>query len=190
MSRSTYARAAIVSACSLAFGASSPLAAASIETDALVSNIRLEAQFLIRAGDLAATNDASEKIKRFAEAQKAEQLNVLDALAKEIPEDAVADMAQGMATGRSIATGIVDIGTFAPPGGIGVTMPAASIGLEHLSTTRGTAFDALYASLTRSVLTNLAGFYEAYAKMGDDFALRAIAVHELPHVKADIAALD
>ena len=76
MRHCSFARIAIVSACILAFDAS-PLMAASAETDALMSNIRLEAQFLIRASDLAAANGASEKIQRFALAQKAEQLGVL-----------------------------------------------------------------------------------------------------------------
>ena len=69
-------------------------------------------------------------------------------------------------------------------------MPAAATGLEHLSAAKGEAFDALYASLTRSVLANLAGFYEAYVRTGDDSALRAVAAQELPHVTADKAALD
>ena len=108
-----------------------------------------------------------------------------------MPDDVVADLgSQGVVTGRSVATGVVEIGTFAPPNGAGVLMPAASVSLEHLATAKGDAFNVLYASLTRSVLTNLAGLYDAYAKTGDDRGVRAVAARELPQVMADKAALE
>ena len=180
---------AVVGGVCIALSAS-PLMAASDETEALLANVKLHTQFLIRAGDLAATNAASDKVRRFATAERAEQVGVLGRLAAEAGDMIAERDDQNMSTGRSVATGIVETGTFAPPGGLGVLMPAASISLDHLARAKGDALDALYTAITRSVLADLAGFYDACAATCDDPTLRAWAAREGPKILSDKAALE
>ena len=180
--------------CALTLGGvvsgSAPLLAASSETEAFSAHVRLDAAFLANASRLAETNASSAAIKSFARSQQAEQTHVLGLLdgtsAQQLASSEDADSV--LATGRSAASPLdVDMTKFAPP--LGVLMPVAGMTLEHLSAANGEAFDALYRSTVRNVLSDLAGFYEAYAKTGDDPALRAMSSREFTRVEAAASGL-
>lgn len=167
-----------------------PSFAASAETDAFLANVRLRAVFVAKASALAAERAGSDRIRRFAAAQGEQQVAVLDALEGTpgpAPHNAVADLGAPM-TGRSVGKdATVDPSTFTAPAGLGALMPAATIGLDRLASSKGVDFDRLYAGLVRGVLGDEAAFLQAYGKTGDDEAIRAVAVRELPRVTADIA---
>lgn len=61
--------------------------------------------------------------------------------------------------------------------------------LAKLATLEGRAFDSLYATTQAEGLQHLVWVYRDYVQNGDDAALRAITVHELPRVVARLAEL-
>ncbi len=166
---------------------------ASDTSDAFAANIRLKASFLVQASDLAKDRAGSDKIRQFAAGQKVEQVGVLDdldGLPAPVAQTFIAELSQP-ATGRSVARDpVIDLDTIEAPAGVGALMPAATIGLDRLSSLKGEAFDALYASVARGVISDMAAFYQAYSKTGDDTALRALAVRELPRTTTDLTALN
>ena len=174
--------------------AAAPAFAASDATEAFRANVRLKASFLAKASALAKTNAGSDKIRAFARSEQDQQVGVIDALTASEPgkaQTATADTgSRDVLTGRSAVAGTAGGGTFAPPGGTGVMMPAAALGLERLAASKGAAFDTLYTSLVHNLLNDLSGYYEAYAMTGDDPALKAIAAREYLKVEAGKAALD
>lgn len=61
--------------------------------------------------------------------------------------------------------------------------------LSQLQSLDGRPFDALYGETQVAGLQRLATLYRDYTQNGDDEALRAVTVHELPRVLARIAEL-
>ena len=68
-------------------------------------------------------------------------------------------------------------------------LPAGQDNLSRLSAMSGRGFDALYKSTQLDALDQLKTLYSGYAANGDDPALRAIAVGELPKVRARLVEL-
>ena len=68
-------------------------------------------------------------------------------------------------------------------------MPAAAITLDHLSASKGQAFDTLFKATQVNALRQLAAFYNAYAMTGDDAALKHLAKSELAATNDRIAEI-
>ena len=170
--------------CILAMGIS-PLKAATTKSDALVADIRLDAEFLVRASDAAARNSGSESVKRFAAAQRIEQLNVLHSL----PSGAIGELAElepgTMTTGRSVAKN-PDVDDAASQK-TAASLPAAIAALDHLASAKGKTFDVLYVSAARSVLNSLVEACDAYSKT--DNPARNVAAFELPLARTALDTL-
>ena len=69
------------------------------------------------------------------------------------------------------------------------TATAGLADLAHLQSLDGSAFDALYVESQADGLQRLARLYRDYTQNGDDEALRAVTVHELPRVLARLAEI-
>lgn len=95
-------------------------------------------------------------------------------------------------TGRSVAIDPVPLTvTPAPaptPVGSGL-LPADEANMQQLRALDGTDFDRLYRSTQADSLRQLATLYRSYIQNGDDDALRAMAVRELPKINHRLAEL-
>lgn len=109
-----------------------------------------------------------------------------------LPRDVLGTMAGGadaLVTGRSVATApalTVSRGASAEAPAL---LPAGSDNLARLRSLGGRRFDALYRTTQLDALRQLATLYRNYAANGDDPALRALALRELPRVNGRIVAL-
>lgn len=183
---------------SVLFGAAvalmtSPVFAASPETEAFVAKTRLSVSFLTEASALVADRSDNAVVRDVAEGELTAGPSLVSTLARRAVEDDgrsgdVAMMGDGVLTGRSVATGASAAG-FAPPSGTGAMMPAALITIERLVASKGGAFDALYVASQRAVLDDLEASFEAYDRTGDDAVLRQVARHELDAIRTRLAAL-
>jgi predicted outer membrane protein len=152
-----------------------------------VAETRVRATFIIRASELAADLSGSDRVKRLAAAQRAEQGEVLRDLDTPGSERVAAAEPEELTTGRSVASAASHPSSVAVA--TDVLMPLAALSLQHLAATRGPAFDELYGRLMRAVLADLAQDYAAALQNGRDPALQAVAARELPRVKAAAATL-
>ncbi len=103
-----------------------------------------------------------------------------------------ATAAGDVVTGRSVALAPLTV----TPAAIGsaptvgsALLPAENDDLDRLRLMDGARFNALYKSTQLDALRQLATLYSDYRINGDDPALRAIAVRELPKINARIAEL-
>ena len=175
--------------------ASSSLFAASDETAAFVANVRVNAVFLGEASRLAGDRSENSGLQVFAGMEVGAERTVIADIDRHTPSEMVQAMPTTLAsneviTGRSAAVDGVSPGApMAEPVGIGALMPAASITLDHLSASKGHAFDMLYKATQINALRQLAGLYGAYALTGDDAALKQAAKTELAGTNDRIAAI-
>ena len=169
--------------------------AASIETDAFVANVRLDASFLEKASSLAEDRSENADLRAFAgretEAERAIVAVVMARTAPEVMAQAVLTTvaSDDVVTGRSVAVVQADAPPLSAPAGTGALMPAALITLDRLSASKGSAFDTLYKATQLTALRQLAAFYDAYAMTGDDAALRQLSKSELAATNGRIAQI-
>ena len=172
---------------------SAPSFAGSAETDAFVSNVRLEATFLARSSDLAADRSENTDLRRFASGEATSQdavvadlgLRLTPQVAQHVP---VIVASEGVITGRSAAIDTArPSSSYTAPQGVGALMPAALITLDHLAASKGHAFDALYEATQNAALRQLAALYDVYSMTGDDAVLRQLAKTELATINGRIA---
>ena len=171
--------------------------AASVETDAFVGNVRVNADFLDQASILASDRSENTDLRTFAGKEAPAMAAVLSDLdARSTPDVAARAMPVTVAsndvlTGRSVAVDRAsEAAAVSPPSGTGALMPAAAITLDRLSASKGLAFDTLYKATQVNALRQLAALYDAYVQTGDDAALRQLAKSELAATNdrlADIA---
>jgi len=186
--RSTVGAAMVAAAFSLA--GPTLASAASLTTDAFLTNANQDIDFLDRASRLALANSHAAKIKAFAHDQARDQTLAANAIGDWIKADLGPQTAQAddrVATGRSVA-----IGADASP----VTRKLAEMSpptgqedLDNLEGLTGKDFDDIYKDREAVTLDQLKDLYDAYATNGDDPALVAIAKGELPKIKRQIMEL-
>ncbi len=100
-------------------------------------------------------------------------------------------VAGGVTTGVGDAAGGVLPGAVVPRGpliGAGL-LPSDRENMEHLKSSDGRQFDALYRSTQQDSLRQLAILYRDYAAHGDDPSLQALAASELPKVNRRLEEL-
>ena len=100
-----------------------------------------------------------------------------------------------LVTGRSVAvdrpltvTPAPNVDRDAPTLG-GQLLPADAKDMARLREMSGREFDALYRSTQLDSLRQLSILYRDYAASGDDPALRALSLRELPRINARIVEL-
>ncbi len=177
-----------------------PAAAEEITPAQYVANVRQHVAFLDQASKLAADRASHDKLRSFAKAQAEEQeavskdLQVWEAgqptggltspMAVASTEDGgLATTSDTLITGRSAAIDQKD------DTGVLMASPGVVV-MPQLSNLKGESFDELYETTQATSLKELQGLYEAYSMTGNDPALRALALRELPRVKQRIAELD
>lgn len=179
--------------------ASAPAYAASTATDAYTASISEYKDVLTSSSLLAADQGQSASLKTFAreEIGSGDPLAVAEGSTEtETPINVAANMASdtveagGLSIGRSVDPGnLVDPAVYSQPLGTGVQFPTAFWSIGYLSGTTGKDFDWTYKAVQDDALTSLIGYYSAYSVSGDDLALRAAAIGELPKVKARLDEL-
>ena len=171
--------AALVSAFILSGASIAPARAASPNTEAFLSNVTANVDFLDRSSRLALGNSESVKVKDFARGQAKDQT---------LAANAIYDVTQKMSaeplqTGRSVAvagqTGQV----------VDNRLPLGQEDLDSIEGLNGIEFDEAFRAKQRDALLQVRSDYETYLATGDDAALKAIAAKELPKVKKQLAAL-
>ena len=173
-----------------AFSLAAPItaSAASLMTDAFLTNANQDIDFLDRASRFALANSKSSKVKSFAHDQARDQTLTANRIGDWIQAD-LGPQAGGdkMATGRSVA---VD-GSASPIAHkmAAMTPPAGQEDLDSLEGLTGKDFDDVYKPREQATLEQLRDLYTAYAVSGDDASLVAIANSELPKIKRQIVEL-
>lgn len=153
--------------------------AASPATEAFLSNVTANVDFLDRSSRMALENSKSVKIKDFARGQAKDQTLAANAI-YDVTSKASAEPLQ---TGRSAAIA----GQAAP-----IVDNRLPLGQEDLDSIEGLSdieFDEAFRAKQRNALLQVQTDYETYLASGDDAALKAIAARELPKVKKQIATL-
>ena len=184
--RSALGAALVAAAFSLAAPATA--SAASLMTDAFLTNANQDIDFLDRASRLALTNSKDGKVKSFAHDQARDQTLAANRIGDWIQAD-LGSQAGGdkLATGRSVA-----VGTSASPAArtmASMTPPVSQEDIDNLEGLNGKDFDDIYKAREQAALEQLRDLYTAYATSGDDATLVAIANRELPKIKHQIVEL-
>ena len=183
----------------------SPQYGAPPQPTALTVRLLAEAQptaaFLERASRLALDHARAKRLRRLAQVEINEQVRAEFALATAAaPTPVGIDPLEVAAVGAAA----VDEGTetilsrlpriLQTPGARAVAADqavaqAARDDLERLAALEGRAFDPFYVATQVEGLRRLVVLYRDYVQNGDDGALRAFVVHELPRVRARLLAL-
>ena len=175
-------------AASMTLVAPTGASAASLMTDAFLTNANQDIDFLDRASRLALTNSQSAKVKSFAYDQARDQTLAANSIGDWIQAD-LGPQAGGdkVATGRSVA---ID-GSASPAAHkmAAMTPPIGQEDLDNLEGLTGKDFDGIYQAREQATLEQLRDLYTAYAASGDDKTLVTIADRELPKIKRQIAEL-
>ena len=182
---------AAVLAAGLILAASAPVSAASLMTDAFLTNANQDIDFLDRASRFALANSHDAKIKAFALDQARDQTLTANAIGDWVTADlGPRTAAQGqdqLATGRSVA-----IGRDASPIArtlAGMSPPVGQEDIDNLEGLNGKDFDDIYKAREAVTLDQLKALYTVYAAHGDDPTLIAIAERELPKIKRQVVEL-
>ncbi len=163
-----------------------PANAASLVTDAFLTNANQDVDFLDRSSRLALTNSHDAKVKAFAYDQARNQTLTANALGDWIKAD-LGTQGDQVATGRSVAidgsasTTTREMAMMSPPAG--------QEDLDNLEGLTGKEFDAIYKARQLATLGQLKALYTAYQSSGDDATLVSIAKRELPKITKQIAEL-
>lgn len=161
-----------------------PYLAASPATDAFVANVRLGVTFLDQSSLLAADRTDNSDLGAFAGKEARDGAAVITALDRHTTLDVAQTIPLAVAsndvmTGRSVAIDRTPVETsFSAPVGLGALMPAATITLDRLASSKGQAFVTMFKATQVDVLRQLAALYDAYSATGDDAALKQLARNE------------
>ena len=180
--RSTLGAALLAAAFSLA--SPGPASAASLTTDAFLTNANQDIDFLDRSSRFALDNSKSAKIKAFAYDQARDQTMAANAIGDWIKADLGGDQ---VITGRSVA---LDNASPAVRKLVTMKPPVAQEDLDNLEGLTGKDFDDIYKARQKATLEQLKDLYAIYATSGDDAKLVAIATRELPKINHRLAELD
>jgi predicted outer membrane protein len=181
-------------------GAQLPAAAASPITDAFLSNLVPNVDFLDRSSRFALQNSKNTRIRDFAHAEAREQTLAANALDDWIEADKAVAAPQTVAsapatsdavtTGRSVAVdGPVTQGAPAQAPVADNRLHLGQEDLDSLEGLEGGEFDSLYKTKQLDALTQIQTDYEDYLVKGDNPALRDMASKELPKIKLRLGAL-
>ena len=167
----------------------------------LLAKARPTVSFLERASLLAQSKAEARRLRRFAQAEAAEQAHAgvkLDAVAAPTrvglePLDSAAVLGASVDEGAETILSVLPralrtSGAQAIAADRAITAEGEAA-LARLAALEGPAFDSLYVETQLEGLRRLAKIYRDYAQDGDDPALLAVTVPELRQVKARIAAL-
>ena len=182
MIRSTLGAALVAAALSLA---AAPASAASLMTDAFLTNANQNIDFLDRSSRFALDNSENGKLKSYAHDEARDQTLTANAIDAWITTDLGAQC--GVATGRSVA-----IDASASPDTKRIAAMSPTVGqedLDNLEGLKGKDFDGIYKARQTVALVQLQDLYTAYAAYGDDPKLVAMAKRELPIIKRSIMEL-
>lgn len=170
--------------------------AASPETVAFAAKVRLSMAFLTQSSALAADRSENSAVRKLS----SDELTTLPVIAAVIDRrgeppvfdnQTLAMAGDAVQTGRSAAVETkISMDRFEAPVGTGALMPAAFVTVERLGASKGGAFDKLFAASQRAVLDDLQSNCEAYARTGDDPALKQVAQLEVEAIKSRLALLD
>ena len=198
----------------LAASVSAPALAASAQSDAFVANVRPNVNFIDVSSRMALDKSPSRAVRGFAYREARDstitanslvawtQTNTLRGeavaigtpvlpvlpLAADLAFTSVA-VAGGIVTGRSVG---IDTPLTVQPVATPVSgrlLPSEQDDMSRLQARSGRDFDILYKSTQLDALRQLSTLYSDYQVNGDDPALRAIAVRELPKINARISEL-
>ena len=165
-----------------------PASAASLMTDAFLTNANQDIDFLDRASRFALDNSKSAKVKAFAHDQARDQTLAANKIGDWIQADLGPQTGSDkLATGRSVA-----VGNSASPTAramASMTPPVGQEDIDNLEGLSGKDFDDIYKAREKVTLEQLRDLYTAYAASGDDATLVAISNRELPKIKHQIAEL-
>ena len=197
-------RRAIVAVALTAVGG--PAAAASITSDDFAAIVRPTADFAAAAGDLAVSASESPSLRAVARREAANAREITAEIAGWRRDEAVADAKAAQAPtidrlgpiANAISVPLEAIArTASAPGYAFTRLPsadridaAAQADLARLAALTGPPFDALYVDLDLVALRRLERVCRDFVLNGDDPTLRALAVHALPKLQRDIAALE
>ena len=182
MIRSTLGAAVVATAFSLV---AAPASAASLITDAFLTNANQNIDFLDRSSRFALDNSENGKLKSFAHDEARDQTLTANAIDDWIAADLGAQ--GGVATGRSVA-----VDASASPETKTIAAMSPTVGqedLDNLEGLKGKEFDGIYKARQAVALGQLQDLYTAYAANGDDPKLVAISKRELPKIKRAVVEL-
>jgi predicted outer membrane protein len=180
-----------------------PAAASSLTTESFLAVVQPTVAFLATSSGLAESNSDNPRIRAFARAEIQDQAIAQAAIAdwgdaerRREARNAAEPTLDGLGPiAGLIATpfdALADATSLASPPLTG--LPSAhrleAIGqtdLAQLTALHGRDFDRLFADQQANRLFLLAKTYEDFIKNGDDPALRALAVHNLPRIKGLLA---
>ena len=169
----------LLSGAVLLLGATSAANAASPATEAFLANVTANVDFLDRSSRLALDNSKSVKLKEFARGQAKDQTLAANAI-----YDVTSKMGEpAMQTGRSVAV------AGQTPAILDNRLPLGQEDLDSIEGLNGIEFDEAFRAKQRDALLQVQSDYETFIATGDDAALKAISIQELPKVKKQIAAL-
>ena len=179
--RSTLGAALVAAAFTLA--APGAASAASLMTDAFLTNANQDIDFLDRSSRFALGNSKNAKVKAFAHDQARDQTLTANAIGDWIKADLGGDQ---VVTGRSVALDGASpetrkLATMNPPIG--------QEDLDNLEGLNGKDFDDIYKARQKVTLEQLKDLYAVYAAAGDDQKLVSIAKAELPKINHRLAEL-
>ena len=178
---------------------------ASITTDDFVAILGPSADYLAASSDLAVSAAGSRGIRAAARAQAAGARTLIAELAAWRQAQASAEVAASHAPtldGLGPAFDALSVPleavarTASSPGYVFTRLPSATrldeagrADLARLSTLAGAPFDARYVETDLAALRRLERACKDFVLNGDDETLRALAVHALPRLQREIAAL-
>ncbi len=195
----------IVAAAALALLLAAAPARASVTTDDFVAILGPSADYVAASSELALSAAPSGAVRAAARAQLATARTLATELAAWRQAQARAEVAAAHAPTIDGLGPVFDAlsvpleavaRTASAPGYPFTRLPSASrlddagrTDLAHLAATAGAPFDALYIETDLAALRRLERACKDFVLNGDDETLRALAVHALPRLQREIAAL-
>ncbi len=158
--------------------------------------------FLDRSSRLALDRAGARRLRRFAQVEAREQAQAAATLvvlagATPVGSDPLDVVAVGAASLDEASEAVLSRlpPLLRTPGARAVAADqaiaqAARDDLARLAALDGDAFDAVYVATQTEGLRRLVDVYRDYVQNGDEQALRAFAVHELPRVRARLTEID
>lgn len=191
----TKSSAVLLAGAFMTIGAHAPAFAASPITEWFMANAEPNVDFLDRSSRMALTNSKNTKIRAYALSEAKDATLAANTLDLWIENRASAKAAVASAdtgalqTGRSVAIDgqTQPAATFVPIAD--ARNPAQQEDLDRLFGLEGKEFDDLYKAKQIDALSQLRQDYADYVVKGDDPALKAAAVKELPKVEDRLALL-
>lgn len=174
--------------------AGSPTLAASNATNAFLTNVVPDVDFLDRSSRFAIDHTKNQKIRAFARTEAIEQTlaaNVVDDwIEKDTSKTVVAEASAPAPNPNQVETGrSVAVDQPAPANAAQMPPAVSQEDVDSIDGLTDQEFDDAYKAKQLMALTQLEANYADYSVNGDDPTFKAMALSELPKIKRRLAEL-